>query len=103
VQLSGDRDYLYRLGPTEWVLPEDGDRIQSTKFCVLNKNRTTNNFQKHNIFIHSSHRLSNAGTAIKTLMTPWAGYILHIKERRTARNILADKSEVERPFRGHRP
>jgi hypothetical protein len=26
---------LYRLGPTEYLLPEDGDRIQSPKRCVL--------------------------------------------------------------------
>jgi hypothetical protein len=35
VQVSRDRDYLYRLGPTEQVLPEDGDRIQSPKRCVF--------------------------------------------------------------------
>jgi hypothetical protein len=35
-----DRDQLYRLGPTEYVLPEYGDRIQSQKRCVLNKDRT---------------------------------------------------------------
>jgi hypothetical protein len=29
---SGDRDYPYLLGP-----PEDGDRIQSPKRCILNK------------------------------------------------------------------
>jgi hypothetical protein len=28
-------------------LPEGGDRIQSPKRCVLNKNRTMNNVQKH--------------------------------------------------------
>jgi hypothetical protein len=45
------------LGPTENVLPEDGDRIQSPKRCilkykqdgVLDKNRTMDNVQKHNI------------------------------------------------------
>jgi hypothetical protein len=37
VLVSEDRDYLYLLCPTEQVLPEDGDRIQSTKRCVLNK------------------------------------------------------------------
>jgi hypothetical protein len=44
------------LGPTEF-LPEDGDRIQSPKRRVLkykqedvlDKNRTTDNVQKHNI------------------------------------------------------
>jgi hypothetical protein len=35
VQVSGDRDKLYRLGPTEEVLPEDGDRIHSPKHYVL--------------------------------------------------------------------
>jgi hypothetical protein len=28
-------------------LPEDGDRMQSPKRCVLNKNRTIDNVQKH--------------------------------------------------------
>jgi hypothetical protein len=45
------------LGPIEKVLPEDGDRIQSPKLYVLkykqdgvlNKNRTMDNVQKHNI------------------------------------------------------
>jgi hypothetical protein len=45
------------LGPTEQVLPEDGDRIQSPKvvFCKINRNvfldkdRTMDNVQKHNI------------------------------------------------------
>jgi hypothetical protein len=41
------------LGPTEYVPPEDGDRIQSPKHCVLNKNRTVDNIQKHNNFISS--------------------------------------------------
>jgi hypothetical protein len=34
-QVSRDRDYLYRLGRNKQVLPEDGDRIQSPKRCVL--------------------------------------------------------------------
>jgi hypothetical protein len=51
VQVSGDRDYLYRLGPTEYVSPEDGDRIQSPKRYVLNKNRAMDNVQKHNTHI----------------------------------------------------
>jgi hypothetical protein len=46
------------LSPTEEVLPEGGDRIQSPKRCVLkykedgvlDKNRTMDNVQKHNIF-----------------------------------------------------
>jgi hypothetical protein len=45
VLMSGDREQLYRLGPTEWVLLEEGGRIQSPK-CVLNKNRAANNTQK---------------------------------------------------------
>jgi hypothetical protein len=36
------------IGPTEYVPPEDGDRIQSLKCCVLDKNRTMDNVQKHN-------------------------------------------------------
>jgi hypothetical protein len=55
--LSGDRDQLHRLDPTEYVLPEDGDRIQSPKRCVLkdkqddvlDKDKRMNNVQKHNI------------------------------------------------------
>jgi hypothetical protein len=30
------------------LLPEDGDRIQSPKHCVLNKNTTKDNVQKFN-------------------------------------------------------
>jgi hypothetical protein len=45
------------LGPIEWVLPEDGDIIQSPKRRVLkykqdgvlDKNRTMDNVQNHNI------------------------------------------------------
>jgi hypothetical protein len=45
------------LGPTELILPEDGGSIQSLKCCtlkkkqggVLDKNRTMDNAQKHNI------------------------------------------------------
>jgi hypothetical protein len=56
---TGDRDYLCQLGQTEYVLPEDGDRIQSPKCCVLkinrmvilDKNRMVDNVQKHNIRI----------------------------------------------------
>jgi hypothetical protein len=40
------------LGPTEEVFPEDGDRIQSLKYCVLNKNRMMDNVQKHNVCIN---------------------------------------------------
>jgi hypothetical protein len=35
---------LYRLGPTEQVLPEDGDRIQSPKRCSL-KNKQEDDFR----------------------------------------------------------
>jgi hypothetical protein len=31
--------YLYRLGPTEYVLPEDGDRIQSPKRSSINRSQ----------------------------------------------------------------
>jgi hypothetical protein len=45
------------LALTELVLPEDGDRIQSPKRCVLknkqngvlDKDKTMDNAQKHNI------------------------------------------------------
>jgi hypothetical protein len=43
-------DYVYRLGPSE-----EGDRIQSPKRCVLNKNRTRDNVQKNNICIDHSN------------------------------------------------
>jgi hypothetical protein len=33
--VSGDSDWLYPLGQTELVLPEDGDRIQYPKRCFL--------------------------------------------------------------------
>jgi hypothetical protein len=43
------------MGPTEYVLPEEGDRIQSPKRCVLkinrtflDKDKTMDNVQKHN-------------------------------------------------------
>jgi hypothetical protein len=46
------------LGPTESVLPEDGDRIQSPKRVlknkedyVLDKGKSMDNVQKHNIYI----------------------------------------------------
>jgi hypothetical protein len=32
-----ERDQLYLLAPTDYVSPEDGDRIQSPKHYVLNK------------------------------------------------------------------
>jgi hypothetical protein len=35
------------LGPTELVAPEDGDRMKSPGYCVLNKNRTMFNIQKY--------------------------------------------------------
>jgi hypothetical protein len=48
------------LGPTEQLLPEDGDRIQSPKRYVLknkqrflDKEKTMDNNQKHNICTHS--------------------------------------------------
>jgi hypothetical protein len=31
------RQRLYLFGPTEEIAPEDGDRIQSPKLCVLSK------------------------------------------------------------------
>jgi hypothetical protein len=35
VQMSRGKKYLYRLGTTELILPEEGDRIQSAKRCVF--------------------------------------------------------------------
>jgi hypothetical protein len=53
--ISGDMDFVYLLGPTEYDLPEDGSRIQSRNVVfsninriVLDKNRTMDNVQKHN-------------------------------------------------------
>jgi hypothetical protein len=59
--ISEDRGYLYPLGRTESVPPEEGDRIQSPKRCVLNKNRTTDNVQKHNTTQHHSLKLLDLG------------------------------------------
>jgi hypothetical protein len=36
---------------SETGLPDEGDRIQSPKRCVLNKKRTIDNVQKHNYYI----------------------------------------------------
>jgi hypothetical protein len=33
VHVSGDRRYLYRLRPTEYVLSENGDRIIPETLC----------------------------------------------------------------------
>jgi hypothetical protein len=45
------------------ILPQDGDRNQSTKCCVLNRNRMVGNVQKHNNFrnriYHSNFILLN--------------------------------------------
>jgi hypothetical protein len=30
---AGDKEELYRLGSTEYVFPEDGDIVQSSKCC----------------------------------------------------------------------
>jgi hypothetical protein len=38
------------LGPTEYVLLEDGKRIQSPKRNILDKNRMMDNVQKNNIY-----------------------------------------------------
>jgi hypothetical protein len=35
LSLSINRPVYFSLGPTEQVLPEDGDRIQTPKLCVL--------------------------------------------------------------------
>jgi hypothetical protein len=46
------------------LLPEDGDRIQSLKLFVLNKNRTKDNVQKLNNCINiSSSQISASLTA----------------------------------------
>jgi hypothetical protein len=57
---SRERDYLYRLDPTEEVLPEDGDKIQSRRRCVFfDKIRKLRNVQKHNNFsVKSKVKLS---------------------------------------------
>jgi hypothetical protein len=34
------------------LLAEDGDKIQSPKYCVLNKSRMMDNVQKHNNYIN---------------------------------------------------
>jgi hypothetical protein len=49
----GTMDLKIDISSIDWaqlsrVLPEDGDRIQSPKRFVLNKNRNTDNVQKHN-------------------------------------------------------
>jgi hypothetical protein len=44
VLVSGDRDWLYRFGP-----PENGDRIQSAKHCIFNKDRIMDNVQKYGV------------------------------------------------------
>jgi hypothetical protein len=45
---TGDRDYLRRLGTTEWALPEDGYRIQSPKLYVLENVWTMDSVQIDN-------------------------------------------------------
>jgi hypothetical protein len=53
------------LGPTEWVLPEDGGKIQSPKRCVLknkqdavlDKDRTMDNVR--NIIFVAVNTLNN--------------------------------------------
>jgi hypothetical protein len=48
------------LGPPEQIPPEVGDKIQSPKCCVLNKKRTMDNVQKHNICINIPlHKISD--------------------------------------------
>jgi hypothetical protein len=41
---SGDQLYLW--GTNEKVPPEDGDRMQCPKCCVLNKNRTVDKISR---------------------------------------------------------
>jgi hypothetical protein len=57
VQMSGDRDYLYRLGPTEEFCLKTETESSLRKVVVfkqksggvLDKNRTMDNVQIHNI------------------------------------------------------
>jgi hypothetical protein len=58
VLVSGERDERCRLGPGE-VPPEDGDDPVSETLCVLNKNRTVDNIQKHSICIMDLVQLCN--------------------------------------------
>jgi hypothetical protein len=58
--LSADRDQLYRLSTTEQISPEDGNKTQPPKRCVLNKKqngilhkyRTMVNVQAQNVWIN---------------------------------------------------
>jgi hypothetical protein len=43
ITTSRDRNWLYILGPTEKVLPEDGDRTVSEMLLCINKNRAMDN------------------------------------------------------------
>jgi hypothetical protein len=54
------------------VLPEDGDRIQSPKRCVLNKNRTTDNVKNRNDYVNI---LSSQTFRLLLLM----GIIVHVE------------------------
>jgi hypothetical protein len=38
---------------------------------------------------------------MKSIITAWAGYISHMKDRRNTGNIIANKSGGKRPFRRH--
>jgi hypothetical protein len=50
--VSGDREYLHRLGPSRYFIPEKEGIFQSPKRCgFLNKNRTMDSVQKHNISV----------------------------------------------------
>jgi hypothetical protein len=41
--VARDVGELYLLGPSEWALPEDGDRIQSVNRRALNKTKASIN------------------------------------------------------------
>jgi hypothetical protein len=57
VLLSGDMDWLYRLGPTEQVPREAEERHQSLKHYVLNETRTVDMSRNTvTVLIHPCHK-----------------------------------------------
>jgi hypothetical protein len=64
--------YLRTIGFNQLGFPEDGDRIQSPKRCVLNKSRTMDNVQKGNICINvpPSQSFRSYRFAVFSIMTP---------------------------------
>jgi hypothetical protein len=95
------------LDPTEWVLPEDGDRIQSPKRCVLkhkqdeilDKDETMDNVQKHNfctnIYLFIWLEASEYVAALGIFCGVWS-------EKPEHKVISANISQVERGPAGRR-